>query len=215
MPTEHDSRAAEVPGPERGRSGPSALRRWTETLVVALLVVTFGATTVGIEGSSMQPSLHDGDRALVPRYETWLGRFGADTWTRGDVIYFRAPGDAPRSIVERLTGGPFLIKRVVARGGDVVELRAGRLVVNGVVAPEGYLGTSPMGTMDMAPTRVPERHIFVLGDNRAPLGSRDSRAFGAVPSTSVGGRAAWVVWPPLRRDGSGGYVWNVGPVAAH
>jgi signal peptidase I len=191
-----------------------ALRRWTEALVVALLVVTFGATTVGIEGSSMAPTLQDGDRAFVPRYETWLGRLGASSWTYGDVIYFRAPGDEPRSLFERLTGGPYLIKRVVARAGDVVELRSGRLLVNGVAAAETYLGNGPAAAVTILPTPVPDDHLFVLGDNRAPLGSRDSRAFGPVPVSSVGGRAAWVVWPPVRRDGSGTLIWNVRRVAA-
>jgi signal peptidase I len=181
--------------------------------VVAVLFVTFGATTVGIEGASMTPSLQNGDRAFVPRYETWLERFGATSWTYGDVIYFRAPGDAPRSTLERLTGGPYLIKRVVATSGDVVEIRRGRLYVNGTPTAEPYLGNGPNAPVSMAPTPVPEGHLFVLGDNRAPLGSRDSRAFGAIPVDSVGGRAAWIVWPPLRSEPGGGFVWNVGPVA--
>ena len=199
---------------ERPSSSPHALRRWAETLVIALLIVTFGATTVGIEGSSMAPSLQDGDRAFVPRYETWLGRLGATSLQYGDVVYFRAPGDEPRSLLERLTGGPFLIKRVVARGGDVVELRGGRLIVNGSALDEPYLGNGPAASVTIAPTVVPEDHVFVLGDNRAPLGSRDSRAFGAVPASSVGGRAAWVVWPPFRSDERGALGWNVRPVAA-
>jgi signal peptidase I len=66
----------------------------------------------------------------------------------------------------------------------------------------------------MLPTPVPAGHVFVLGDNRAPLGSRDSRAFGAVPEASVGGRASWVVWPPLRRAERGDLAWNVRPVSA-
>jgi hypothetical protein len=49
----------------------------------------------------------------------------------------------------------------------------------------------------------------VLGDNRGPLGSRDSRVFGPVAAASVSGRAALVVWPPLRRDAEGSLVWNV------
>jgi signal peptidase I len=199
---------------ERPSASPHAVRRWAESLLVALLIVTFGATTVGIEGSSMAPSLQDGDRAFVPRYETWLGRLGATSLQYGDVVYFRAPGDEPRSALERLTGGPFLIKRVVARGGDVVELRGGRLIVNGSSLPEPYLGNGPAASVTIAPTVVPEDHVFVLGDNRAPLGSRDSRAFGAVPASSVGGRAAWVVWPPFRVDERGALGWNVRRVAA-
>jgi signal peptidase I len=210
---EHVEQGERSPGAERVPFGV-ALRRWLEVLVVAIVVVTFGATTVGIEGSSMAPSLRDGERALVPRYETWLVRAGLRSWREGDVVYFRAPGDQPQSPLERITGGPYLIKRVVASGGDVVEVERGRLVVNGMAEREPYLGDAPIASMSAAPTLVPPDHLYVMGDNRSPLGSRDSRVFGAVPTSSVGGRAAWVVWPPLRRDESGALHLNVRPITA-
>lgn len=172
-------------------------------------MVTFVATTVGIEGSSMAPTLRDGERAFVPRFETWLVRLGLTEWRRGDVVYFRAPGDRPRSLLERLVGGPYLIKRVVAVEGDVLELNAGRLLVNGVAPEEPYLGHGPTAVVSVPAAPVPAGHVYVLGDNRAPLGSRDSRVFGPVPVASVSGRAGWVVWPPVRRDEGGSLVWNV------
>ncbi len=176
--------------------------------MVALLLVTFVATTVGIEGGSMEPTLADGERALVPRYETWAVRLGWHTWQRGDVLYFRAPGSTPRTMLERITGGPFLIKRVVATEGQIVELRAGRLLVDGHVREEP--STEALASrLSLGPVPVPEGHLFVLGDNRAPLGSHDSRAFGPIASSSVAGRAAWVVWPPLSRQGDGSWGVNV------
>lgn len=175
---------------------------------MAFLIVTFVVTTVGIEGRSMEPSLRDGERALVPRYETWAARLGAREWTVGDVVYFRAPGDSPRNVVERVLGGPFVIKRVVAVGGQTVALEHGRLVVDGAPSDRDW-GDAPFGTFSMEPLPVPADHVYVLGDNRTPLASRDSRAFGAVPSASIAGRAAWVVWPPLRRTQEGGWAWNV------
>jgi signal peptidase I len=202
------------PTPTRSRRLAKELRQWLEVLVVAVVVVTFGATTVGIEGSSMEPSLHDGERAVVPRYETWLVRAGIGAWQRGDVVYFRAPGDRPASLLERLTGGPYLIKRVIALGGDVIEVRRGSLVVNGDAAAEPYLVGGNDGATSFGPTPVPEGHLYVMGDNRSPLGSRDSRVFGTVPVENVGGRAAWVVWPLVRRDASGALALNVRPVAA-
>jgi signal peptidase I len=194
-----------------GRAG--ALRRWAEALIIAVVVVTFGVTTVGIEGSSMEPSLHDGERALVPRYEAWLVRAGVLAYQPGDVVYFRVPGDRPRTLLDRVTGGPYLIKRVVAVAGDIVELQRGRLLVNGEAPAEPYLGDGIAATVSVPARRVPDAHVFVLGDNRAPLGSRDSRAFGPVPLANVSGRAALVLWPPLRRDHAGALTWNLRSLA--
>jgi len=190
--------------------------RLAGTLLRALLVLTlglalanFGFTTVGVDGASMAPTLRDGDRAWVPRYETWLVRLGVRAWSAGDVVYFRAPGAAPRSWLERLTGGPFLIKRVIATAGQTVELRRGRLWIDGAAIAEPYVTGGPTARPNLPPTVVPRDHLFVLGDNRAPLASRDSRAFGPVPLELVAGRAAWVVWPPWRRDADGRPHWNV------
>ena len=183
-------------------------RRTALILAAGVAVAVFGVTTVGVDGASMAPTLHDGDRALVPRYETWLQRLGVLAWRVGDVVYFRPPGATPRHWVERLTGGPFLIKRIVAVEGQVVELRRGRLWVDGVAIAEPYLGGGPVAVASRPPETVPVGHVFVLGDNRAPLASRDSRAFGPVPLAQVAGRAAWVVWPPGRRVEDGAWRWH-------
>ena len=201
-----------APASPRRRARGGWLRRWAEALVVALLVVTFVGTTVGIEGNSMAPSLLDGERALVPRYETWAARLGLRSWSSGDVVYFRAPGDTPRTLLERFTGGPFVIKRVVASGGQTVDVRAGRILVDGVPQPEAYLNGLRLANVRLTSVLVPEGHLFVLGDDRSPLGSRDSRAFGPVPADTIQGRAAWVVWPPVRRDADGGWHVNLRPV---
>lgn len=203
---EPSERARETRAPERDQ--PGTLRRWGEALVVAFLIVTFVVTTVGIEGRSMEPSLRDGERALVPRYETWAVRLGAHVWRSGDVVYFRAPGDTPRNLLERVLGGPFVIKRIVAVGGQTVALEHGRLLVDGEPS-DHVVGDAPFGSFTMAATPVPADHLYVLGDNRTPLASRDSRAFGAVPTDDVAGRAAWVIWPPLRPTPDGGWALNV------
>lgn len=173
------------------------------------LTAVFGVTTVGIDGSSMEPTLHDGDRALVPRYETWWLRSRGASWGTGDVVYFRPPGGAPQGWVDRITGGPFLIKRVAAVAGQTVGLEQGRLVVDGAVVAEPYLEGAVRAPIGARARLVPPDHVYVLGDNRAPLASRDSRAFGPVPLAQVAGRAAWVVWPPVRRGGDGVWRWNV------
>ncbi len=191
-----------------GRLAGSLLRTLL-VLVLGLAVANFGFTTVGVEGASMAPTLRDGDRAWVPRFETWLERWGVGTWAAGDVVFFRPPGSSPDTWVDRLTGGPYLIKRVVAVAGQTVELRRGVLFVDDVAVAEPYLAFGPRGITSHAPERVPPDHLFVLGDNRSPLASRDSRAFGPVPREAVAGRAAWVVWPVWRTGADGHRSWNV------
>jgi len=187
----------------------ASVRRTVLILALGGLVAAFGVTTVGIDGASMVPTLHDGERAWVPRYETWLHRLGIGQWRVGDVVYFRPPGSAPRNWLERLTGGPFLIKRVVAVGGQTIELRRGRMWLDGAILAEPYLDGTPVTVSSRAPERVPAGHVYVVGDNRSPLASRDSRAFGPVPLDQVAGRAAWVVWPWWRADAAGAWRWNV------
>ena len=194
--------------PPRGGVAVQLLR----TAIVLLLGVAtavFVVTTVGIEGDSMAPTLHDGERALVPRYESWWLRATGGTWSPGDVVYFRPPGAAPTSWVDRVTGGPFLIKRVAATAGATIGIERGRLVVDGAVVDEPYLAATRVPPTGLSTRTVPEASVFVLGDNRAPLASRDSRAFGPVPLDQVAGRAAWVVWPPFRRASDGAWTWNV------
>jgi signal peptidase I len=174
--------------------------------LLAALVTAFVFTTVGVEGVSMMPTLRDGDRAWVPRYETWLRRAGVGEWRSGDVVYFRPPGAEPSTWLERAYGGPFLIKRVIASAGETVEIRRGEVWVDGVRLAEPYLEGIPAASSRSA-QRVPPEHVFVLGDNRAPLASRDSRAFGPVPVASIAGRASAVIWPLFVPDGDGGWRW--------
>lgn len=199
-----DGKPYGVTEPRRGSArGPGILRTVVEAVLTAVLVSVFGVTTVGISGDSMTPTLLDGERAVVPRYETWLHRLGVGAFEPGDIVYFPSPRDRGTPLLRTL-----LIKRIVAEAGDSVEIRGGRLVVNGVEVDESYLDSGWHGTSGMSATVVPDGHVFVLGDNRSPLGSVDSRQFGPVPLASIAGRATAVVWPIWRR-GVSGTPWNV------
>ena len=116
---------------------------------------------------------------------------GAEPARRGEIVIFDSPSDGTR-----------LIKRVVAIGGDLVEVRNGRLFINGESLAEGEdalvesfgsrrarLDLSRGGGPDLRPTTVPQGHLLVLGDAR--VNSRDGRLFGFVPEGSF--YAAWVV----------------------
>jgi signal peptidase I len=172
-------------------------------LAVAIVLKTFVVQAFFIPSSSMEPTLEPGDRVLVQKVV-----YGPD---RGDVIVFSDPQGRPgpdRGIVggfvhwlsstlgiERPEHEDF-IKRVIGLPGETVELRDGRLFVDGVRIREPYL-KGAVDTRDYGPVKVPEGALFVLGDNR--LNSNDSRfGLGFVPVDKVVGRAFAIVWPPSR-----------------
>ena len=111
----------------------------------------------------------------------------------GEVVMFNSPSD----------DGYILVKRVIAVGGETVDLVDGRVVVDGKVLDEPY--TEGKETLPLAeqlasiepityPYTVPEGHLWLMGDNRT--NSRDSRYFGAVAVEEVQARAVCTFWPP-------------------
>jgi signal peptidase I len=100
---------------------------------------------------------------------------------RGEVIVFRPPRDPRRSYVKRVIGLP----------GDRIEIRDGRVYVNGQLQPEPYI--TRRDNSDYAPIRLGSGQYFVLGDNRRA--SDDSRDWGPVPAENVIGKVWFVYWP--------------------
>ena len=91
-----------------------------------------------------------------------------------------------------------LIKRVIAVGGETIEIRSNTVYIDDVALDEPYL--RPGSRMEaFGPVTVPDGEVFVMGDNRNQ--SEDSRRFGAVPVGDVIGRAFVRVWPPSRWGG--------------
>jgi signal peptidase I len=82
-----------------------------------------------------------------------------------------------------------LVKRVVGREGDTVEIKDGRVMVNG---QERDINGAEADA-DFGPVKVPAHHLFVLGDNLSA--SRDSRSFGPVPLAALVARADYLYWP--------------------
>ncbi len=111
------------------------VREYLSAFIVAFLVVTFGFTTVGVAGPSMQPTLDDGsgrlpeslltgDHMFVPKYETWLRRLGVMRgYARGDIVIVRELADSPARRGRR----DFVIKRIIGVPGNTVEGRAGQM----------------------------------------------------------------------------------------
>ena len=177
---------AEQPGeasPAIGRRMAFALWELCKTLaIVAVLVAgirSFVVEAYVIHGASMEPTFHNDERLLVskiaPRFESI---------ERGDVIIFQHPTDPTKR----------LIKRVVGLPGEVVEIRAGTVYVDGRPLAEPY-ATHLAGSYFPAHEVAPGCY-FVLGDNRGI--SNDSRVIGDIPEALVLGKALLLFYPHLR-----------------
>lgn len=148
-------------------------------IVLAAFIITFIAQSFVVEGSSMEPSLHNRERLLVNKL---VYRFKEPQ--RGDVVVFRYPANPKRKFIKRIIGVP----------GDIVEVRDGHVILNGQVLEEDYTMDLTLGTF--GPEVVPPGHYFVLGDNRN--NSDDSRFpdVGFVPRANIVGKAFVTWWPP-------------------
>ncbi len=175
----------------------TALRETVETILVALLLALllrgFVVDSIVVQGYSMEPSLHHGERLLVNKI---VYRFRPPE--RGDVVVFRYPLDPSRDF----------IKRVVGRPGDRVEVMDGVVYINGQPVDEPYVNN--LGGSNLGPQVIPPDTLFVMGDNR--INSEDSRYFGPVPVKSIKGRAFFIFWPPggvrlLTPDLAGTWSW--------
>ncbi|MBA3796922.1 MAG: signal peptidase I [Chloroflexi bacterium] len=150
-------------------------------VVIYLVVQSFVVQTFQVQQVSMVPTIQPGEHLLVDKLTP---RF--DSYSRGDVVVFRAPGTADDET-------PF-IKRIIGVGGDRVELEGGAVLVNGVALDESYISrgaTEPDCGEDV--WNVPQGELFLMGDHREQ--SQDSRCFGTVGEERVVGRAWLRFWP--------------------
>jgi len=182
--------AAVAPAPDVASPSTAAARgrvlravwEFLHDLSVAVLfcffLIAFVAQAFRVQGTSMEPLLLDGERIVVNKF---IYRF--QPIERGDVAVFWYPRDPSVSFIKRVVGLP----------GDQVELRAGRLVVNGMPVSEPYLPESFRDGDDFPPTEVRKGYYFVLGDHRRS--SNDSRSWGEVPERYIYGRAVFRFWP--------------------
>ena len=103
------------------------------------------------------------------------------------------------TFADPLVSNRTLIKRVIATGGQTVDLQNGKVVVDGVVLDEPYIENKVSEPFEKTavpisyPYTVPEGCLWVMGDNRT--NSQDSRYFGAIDASSVTGHAVFTYWP--------------------
>jgi signal peptidase I len=176
-------------------TGRGILTEMAEVAVLALglyLIINFAIQTVHVIGSSMFPTVTDGDYLIATKIDYRL--HGPE---RGDIIIMRDPYDNSRDF----------IKRVVAVPGDRILIRGGQVFINGHLLQETYINSEPWtenadwplgDTSDPQGVLMKSDEYFVMGDNRNH--SSDSRVFGQVHRNQIEARA-WLRVLPLPHFG--------------
>ena len=159
------------------------------TLIIFFVIQTFVAQPYQIRQQSMETTLEPDQYVLVDKLTP---RF--DTYKRGDIVVFNPP-----EAWQQENGTPY-IKRVIGVGGDVVEIRDGKVYVNDIELEEPYVYADENGDpqpttapLDQSRWTIPEGELFLMGDHRS--NSADSRTFGPVDVDQVIGRAWLRYWP--------------------
>ena len=196
-------------------------------VLLALVIRTCLFEAFEIEGPSMEPTLLNGDRVVVSKFAFGLFlplRDQAEfTWSGpdvGDVVIIKSPAD-----------GVDIVKRVIGVGGDFIEMRDDRVYRNGQPLPlvdqgacktgigamqsecrvfESKVGekqffmSKARGSPDPLPVRVPEGHVYVLGDHRDHSNDSRNPMVGAIPINRIKGRALSIYWS----SGPEGFRWH-------
>ena len=185
-------------------------------VVIAILIKYFVGTPTIVKQTSMWPTLEQNDRLILNRLPRTFGEMPE----RGDIITFEAPSNNATGLTAEEIDNPIAkydnepttwwrkftyhvleigkesyIKRVIALPGEHVEIKDGKVYINGEELDEPYLTddviTEPTGVLN--DFIVPENTVFAMGDNRE--GSKDCRAFGCIPFERIESKVVIRFWP--------------------
>ncbi|WP_152392443.1 signal peptidase I [Paenibacillus guangzhouensis] len=199
MTNQTDSHETEPNEPQE-QPGTSKLKNeaveWAKAIAIAVVLVVvirwFVFAPFMVDGPSMQPNFHTGERVIVNKF---LYDFRAPK--PGEVVVFHVPQEKRD-----------YIKRVIAVAGDTVKVQGDEVYVNGKKINEPYIqgvldeyhakgeqynNLRDFPNAEVTEEKVPEGHIFAMGDNRR--NSTDSRMIGYIDLKEVVGRAEVVFWP--------------------
>jgi len=151
-------------------------------ITILIAVAVFIALQLNVQSytvvmSSMEPNFHDGECIMVNKVS-----YRSSDPQRGDVIVFDPPFESSY---------PF-IKRVIGLPGETVEIKGGKVFINGMPLDEEYIMAPPNDPMSAR--EVPDNEYFVLGDNRN--NSTDSSKGWTVARDNIIGKAWFIYWPP-------------------
>lgn len=153
---------------------------WAKVIVfavgLAFVIRTFIFAPIVVDGQSMQPTLHNGDRMIISKINYTIG-----DPERFDIIVFKATPEKD------------FIKRIIGLPGDKIEYKDSTLYVNDKKVEESYLPKDIKELTGEFTIVVPKDSYFVLGDNRG--NSEDSRFIGPIESDKIIGEAKVLFWP--------------------
>jgi signal peptidase I len=182
-------------GGQNPKKQKNEVLEWIKAIAIALVLVILIRWLLFkpfiVDGPSMKPNFHTGERVIVNEI-----LYDIRSPQRGEVIVFHVPSE-----------GKDFIKRVIGVAGDTVKVEGDVVTVNGEPVNETYIqgaideahnnnalyNNKDFPNEDYTDGTVPEGHVFVMGDNRSD--STDSRMIGYVPLGDIVGRADLIFWP--------------------
>jgi signal peptidase I len=186
---------------DRAEQGKSLVWEVAQTILLTIaifLAVRLVVQNFRVEGASMDPTLRSGQFLLInkigyvradgtPLESVVAPRNGSELHylfggpQRGEIIVFRAPGQSDKDYIKRVIGLP----------GETIQIKDGRIFINGTELDEPYIRYH--ARYDLDSKKIPSDSFFVLGDNRP--NSSDSHLGWFVPAESIIGRAWLSYWP--------------------
>lgn len=176
-------------------------------IIIAIILQTFFLKAFAIPTPSMEPTLMVGDHILIDRasyhlkspsrFDIVVFRFDPNdekNWTRGGNFVTKSIDLLGETLGLTHRETVYYVKRIIALPGEVVEMKEGTVYIDETPLEETHKHIRDM--KDFEPRKVPERCVFVMGDNRP--NSNDSRLWGFVPHDAIIGKVLMVWWPPSR-----------------
>ncbi len=158
-----------------GKTFRSTIYTLITVAAIAVLVATLLLPVLRIYGSSMTPTMDDGDIVVSVK---------ASELDKQDIVAF-------------YYNNKILVKRVIARSGEWVDIDGqGNVKVDGRILEETYVQNKTLGECDLEfPYQVPEGRLFVMGDHRSVSVDSRSSAVGCVAEEQIVGKLVFRIWP--------------------